>query len=329
MSDLAIRERSELHVDHSGATSDEHLVHLWLRNYANAGTVRGYGRDAEEFLGLIRELGARGLQDVTVVHVQSALERMQYDSRDPERIVKQATFRRRVYAVRSLFSFAHRTGYIRFNVMVTIRPPKLEDHLAERTLTLEELHRLFAAAGGGNNELLIRFLYTSGARVSEAAKLRCRHLHERENGRLQITIHGKGEKTRHVLLGPRISAVLRDLVSEDPNELLLAFLAPRARSAYEKAPKSTPEQRRRAELRYLAARVRAAWRIVSRVAKRAGLWQSVSPHWMRHAHASHTATHHKVALHVIQQTLGHASPVTTGRYLHTRPEDSSALALED
>jgi integrase/recombinase XerD len=67
-------------------------------------------------------------------------------------------------------------------------------------------------------------------------------------------------------------------------------------------------------------------RIVQAAAKRAGVDGAVSPHWLRHAHASH-ALDRGAPIHLVQATLGHASVATTGRYLHARPEDSSARYL--
>jgi site-specific recombinase XerD len=49
----------------------------------------------------------------------------------------------------------------------------------------------------------------------------------------------------------------------------------------------------------------------------------VSPHWLRHAHATH-ALERGAPIHLVQATLGYASVATTGRYLHARPTDSSA-----
>jgi hypothetical protein len=49
----------------------------------------------------------------------------------------------------------------------------------------------------------------------------------------------------------------------------------------------------------------------------------VSPHWLRHAHASH-ALDHGAPIHLVQATLGHSSVATTSSYLHARPGDSSA-----
>ena len=67
-------------------------------------------------------------------------------------------------------------------------------------------------------------------------------------------------------------------------------------------------------------------RIVKAAAERAGLSAEVSAHWLRHAHASHSLDR-GAPIHLVQQTLGHASVATTGRYLHARPTDSSARYL--
>ena len=70
----------------------------------------------------------------------------------------------------------------------------------------------------------------------------------------------------------------------------------------------------------------AVLRVVRAAAKRAGIDLPVSPHWFRHAHASH-ALDRGAPIHLVQATLGHASITTTGRYLHARPQDSSSRFL--
>ncbi len=65
-------------------------------------------------------------------------------------------------------------------------------------------------------------------------------------------------------------------------------------------------------------------RIVKRAAAKAELAQAekVSPHWLRHAHATH-ALDKGAPLRLVQATLGHASLDTTSKYLHIRPSESS------
>src|SRR5262249_51653054 len=63
-----------------------------------------------------------------------------------------------------------------------------------------------------------------------------------------------------------------------------------------------------------------AWRIVKAAAKQAGLSWKVSPHWMRHAHASH-AIERGASVPKVQVTLGHGSLQTTMEYVHARPDN--------
>jgi site-specific recombinase XerD len=78
----------------------------------------------------------------------------------------------------------------------------------------------------------------------------------------------------------------------------------------------TGRQQQRARRNYVLLRLLYA----------AGLAERPSPHWLRHAHATH-ALERGAPIHLVQATLGHASVATTGRYLHARPTDSSARYL--
>ena len=67
--------------------------------------------------------------------------------------------------------------------------------------------------------------------------------------------------------------------------------------------------------------------IVSDATLRAGIKKKVSPHWFRHAHATHSYRA-GAPLHVVQKTLGHKFISTTGLYLDSLPEESSGDYLE-
>jgi len=142
----------------------------------------------------------------------------------------------------------------------------------------------------------------SGMRVSELCRLAWRDVQSDTNG-VYITVFGKGGKTRTILLDDHI---YKDLVfirgNGGPDD-------PVFRS--HKGSFLDPSQ---------------VWRIVRSAARRAGIGVDVSPHWFRHAHASH-ALERGCPIHLVQATLGHASVATTGRYLHARPNDSSARFL--
>ncbi len=73
---------------------------------------------------------------------------------------------------------------------------------------------------------------------------------------------------------------------------------------------------------------RAIRYMIKRTAKRAGIAQPVSPHWLRHAHGSH-ALDRGATLAEVQSTLGHGNVATTSGYLHARPKTSSGLKLDE
>jgi site-specific recombinase XerC len=96
-----------------------------------------------------------------------------------------------------------------------------------------------------------------------------------------VTVYGKGGKTRAVLLP---APVWRDL--EALREESAADEGPVFRSR-----KGGPLTARQAQ------------RLVDAAARRAGLRAGVSPHWLRHAHATH-ALERGAPIHLGQATLG-------------------------
>ena len=67
--------------------------------------------------------------------------------------------------------------------------------------------------------------------------------------------------------------------------------------------------------------------IVKNAAKRAGLTVNFSPHWLRHASASH-ALDAGATLATVRDGLGHASAATTNHYLHAKPRDGLSRYLK-
>jgi integrase/recombinase XerD len=65
----------------------------------------------------------------------------------------------------------------------------------------------------------------------------------------------------------------------------------------------------------------AVAQVIKRTAKGAalskGVQERVSPHWLRHAHASH-ALDNKAQISLVQQTLSHGSLKTTSIYAHVQ-----------
>ncbi len=212
-----------------------------------------------------------------------------------------ATQANRLAAIKSLFSTAHRLGYIPFNPGSAIKLPPIKRTLAERILSEDEVQKLLVSETNPRNRALLTLLYVAGLRVSELCALCWRDLQHRENGEAQITVLGKGGHTRVILIPAQAAKLLG---------------TPGAANAPLFASRSGGGALHRSQIH----------RVVRQAAQRANLDACISPHWLRHAHASH-ALERGASLPLVQQTLGHTSVSTTSVYLHARPSDSSARYL--
>jgi site-specific recombinase XerD len=276
-------------VDRSGASGDVQLVELWLRTKRSPQTQRSYALVASTFLDHLEDQGLE-LRSCTVEALVDWFEGVEG---------KPATRKQRLAAIKSLLSFGQRTGYLTYNVGSALELPRVPKQLAERLLSEVEVQKLFEAASG-RTEVLMRFLYYSGARIEEALGLQWQHIHVQPDGIGVVTLHGKGGNTRHVKIKPELVVALEELpVEREPEANVFV-----TRSGRPLAQQSARDS-------------------LSRVAKRAGLDRKVSPHWLRHAHASH-ALDHNAPVHLVQATLGHASLATTSEYAHVKPGTSSS-----
>src|SRR6185369_9916885 len=137
------------------------------------------------------------LSQVTLTDVQAWADHLGQGS------LKPASQNRAVTALKSLLSFAQETGYLPFNVGAAVKLRPNRDALAQRILEESEVARLINAAPEGRDRVLLKLLYVSGVRVSEVCGLKwCDALARQEGG--QITVFGKGGKTRTVLLKPKV-----------------------------------------------------------------------------------------------------------------------------
>jgi integrase/recombinase XerD len=273
------------------ASSDDRFVEIWLHGRSSH-TQRAYRADIERFRK------GTPLHRITLVDLQQFADSLSD--------LAPASRYRTLSAVKSLLAFGHRIGYLPFDVGRALRLPPVRNRLAERILPEADLHRILNLEPNSRNRAILTLLYASGVRVGELCGLSWRDLQPNGDGG-QITVFGKGGLTRSIQLPTSVWTLVTSL-----------------RSA--KNESMDPVFRSRKEKNGGRLRSVAVLRIVRKAADRAGIEVPVSPHWFRHAHASH-ALDRGAPIHLVQATLGHASIMTTGRYLHARPKDSSSRFL--
>ena len=100
-------------------------------------------------------------------------------------------------SLKILFRWLHRNGYISDNPMERVSPPKVQKKLLP-AITEEQLQVLLEYCQNGRDVALIRFLWHSGVRVSEAARVRAKDFNWHEG---TVIVLGKGNRYRKALAG--------------------------------------------------------------------------------------------------------------------------------
>lgn len=269
------------------------LIEMWLHGLSPQ-TIERYRRTSRRFLDFVN----KPLHSVTLADLQG----WQLTLMD----LSPSSQRTAIATIKSLLSFGHKIGVLSENVGLSMRKPKAKDCLHERILSESDVSAMITGETNPRNRVILLLLYSSGLRVSELCQLTWKDLKSRgESG--QVTVLGKGSKTRTVLLPAAVW-----------NEIM------RLRCDAHSGDAIFPSRENDDMGRHLDRT--QVYRIVAAAASRAGIEGRVSPHWLRHSHASHSLEH-GAPIHLVQATLGHSDITTTARYLHCRPNDSSALYL--
>ncbi len=282
-------------------STSEQLVELWLHGKAT-NTQRTYRREAMWFLAFVE----KSIFQVTLADVQAFATYLEKSSG-----LKPSSMARTLSAVKSLLSFGNKMGVLPANVGAAVKLPTVKNTLPMRILPELNVQVMIALETNPRNRAILKLLYAAGLRVSELCALKWLDLQPRSEVAFpgQVIVYGKGGQTRVV---PLTAGVWQEL------------MALRADAGWD-----DPVFCSRNKGGHLTSN--QVGRIVKAAAMRTpGLdpkvAAAVSPHWLRHAHASH-ALDRGAPIHLVQQTLGHASVATTGRYLHAKPSDSSARFL--
>lgn len=273
--------------------SDMRVIGSWLLTKESDHTRRAYRRVALNMLAAVN----KPLPQITFMDVQAYIETLEGENSSIALVTN---------TLKSLFTFTSELNYTA-NVGKLLRTPKVRTHLAERILTETEVIRMLDRETNQRNHALLRLMYHVGLRVSEVVGLKWEDVRESNNGAV-LEVFGKGEKLRHVLISADMYRELRTLSGQVGKDRYVF-------------------QSRESKAGTLAMDASQVDRIVLTAAKRAGIDGHVSAHWLRHSHASH-ALDNGAPIHVVKDTLGHASLVTTTQYAHIKPDTGSSQYIK-
>jgi len=175
---------------------------------------------------------------------------------------------------------------------INIRFSKTRKRLPD-CLSKEEMVKIFDAIPNQKHRFMIKFLYSSGLRISEFCHLRMRDLHLEDN--YGWVRDGKGGKDRPFVIAQNIKEELGQWIRS--NSL-------RADSWLFPGQKGQP---------YSDSSIRE---ILWNAKKKAGMTKRVYPHLLRHSFATHFIINGYTPLE-LQPLLGHSHLDTTMMYVHT------------
>lgn len=225
--------------------------------------------------------------------------------------ISKRSISRQMSSFRKFYLYLVQQGYRLSSPMQGIKPPKLITSVPQ-VLTEKQVQALLEAPDtqttiGIRDKAMLETLYATGLRVTELIQLQMTDISLVQG---LIRVIGKGDKERLVPLGEvavewielYIHTARQDL-TQKPTDTL--FLSTRGQGMTRQA----------------------FWYRIKAYALPLGIHQTVSPHQLRHAFATHLLNH-GADLRALQMLLGHSDISTTQIYTHVAKERLKQLHQE-
>ena len=277
--------------------AERFLAWLQIEQGRAAKTIEAYRRDLRDYEEWLDSHGKTAMT-ATSADVEAFVTRLRKHGKAARSVARQFA------AIRMLHKYLAIEGDRSDDPAALVDGVKVPSGLP-KPLREDDIERMFAAITGDDSfarrdRALIEFLYATGARISEACGL---SLGDLDMGDSLVRLLGKGNKERIVPFGRSAHAALRDWLDEGGRGMLV--------------PKRW-KTRDYADAVFLGVHGtrltrQAAFNIVRKYARLAGIKEEVSPHTLRHSCATHMLVH-GADLRIVQELLGHASVSTTQVY---------------
>ncbi len=264
------------------ALLDQFLTHM--RDFRDCAqrTVESYNKDADSFINFLRSEGVTTAEQVQRAHVHRYAAELGH--------LAPATIRRRIYSLRSWFSYLADVGVLQTNPVASVQLPKRRPRLP-RVPTEEQCAALLMACETPQEEVMVSLLLMAGLRKSELLGLSVDDVGATCQ---QLRVLGKGRRERVVpLCGFAKGALQRYLAQRDADGRALI-------------------------LNKCGGRIGSTtfYRIFRRILRRAGLQNSgLTPHSLRHGFGTYLIRN-GVDVATVCELMGHSNISVTSAYLH-------------
>jgi len=264
------------------------LNYLLVDKGLSNNTVKAYEADISSFFQWLdnEDLKYKNLQED---HIN------QYISFLFQRKMRSSSVNRKISSIKSFYIFLVKRNFLKNSPLNDLVTPKQEKYLPE-SMSEAEVDKLLNSPDVANkienrDKAMIEMLYATGMRISELVNLKITDV---DMKRCVVKVFGKGSKERLVPFGETALDSLRSYLNErEQSSSKEIFLSNRGKKM---------------------TRV-AFWQRVKVYLIRENLKNSISPHTLRHAFATHLLNR-GADLRSVQLLLGHSDLSTTQIYTH-------------
>ena len=264
------------------------LNYLLVDKGLSNNTVKAYEADISSFFQWLdnEDLKYKNLQED---HIN------QYISFLFQRKMRSSSVNRKISSIKSFYIFLVKRNFVKNSPLNDLVTPKQEKYLPE-SMSEAEVDKLLNSPDVTNkienrDKAMIEMLYATGMRISELVNLKITDV---DMKRCVVKVFGKGSKERLVPFG------------ETALDSLKSYLNNREQSSSKEIFLSNRGKK--------MTRV-AFWQRVKVYLIRENLKNSISPHTLRHAFATHLLNR-GADLRSVQLLLGHSDLSTTQIYTH-------------
>jgi len=262
---------------------------LYVEKGLSKNTVDAYKNDLKDFLSWLNKINIQDYKKVTETEINEYVAHLFKND------LKSSSVNRKISTLKSFYLFLIKKKLISLSPLSEVITPKKEQYLPS-SMSEDEVERLLQSPNieldiETRDKAMIEMLYATGMRISELINLKMIDI---DIERSVLKVLGKGSKERLVPFGEKAS------------DSLSYYLKKRKKSSAKEVFLSNRGKKMTRT---------GFWQRIKIYLSREGLKDTISPHTLRHAFATHLLNR-GADLRSVQLLLGHSDLSTTQIYTH-------------
>ena len=263
--------------------------YLFIEKGLSKNTIKAYGVDLEGFINWLNNNKKIEYIKATELQINNYISFLFKSN------LKSSSINRKISSIKALYLFLMQKNKIDVSPIAEIIVPKQGRYLPI-SMSESEVEKLLKSPDSKlkiekRDKAMIEMLYATGVRISELINLKMTDI---DTQRCVIKVLGKGSKERLIPFGESaleaLNDYLKDRCKSPTKEIFLSNIGTKlSRQAF--------------------------WQRIKIYLHREGLKESISPHTLRHAFATHLLNR-GADLRSVQLLLGHSDLSTTQIYTH-------------